>query len=123
MVQRRADWTFAAEPQAVPGARRRVAARLDALPDDSRETVLLLTTELLTNAVRHASGPITLRMTWGDDGVRVEVHDHSFERPVLKRPDRDAIGGRGLLLVEALAGQWGVTPNGSGKSVWFSLDA
>ena len=79
MGLRRADWVLAAEPGSVTRARTLIAQTLHDLPDESLEVVLLLTSELLTNAVRHGTGPVGLRVTWGNGRVRVEVEDQSPE--------------------------------------------
>lgn len=55
--------------------------------------------------------------------MRVEIADGSDEPPVVQQPDPWASGGRGLMLVEALADRWGYEPLPHGKVVWFELDA
>ncbi|MGA5701613.1 ATP-binding protein [Peterkaempfera bronchialis] len=78
--------------------------------------------ELIANAVLHGCrgvGLARLRVTAQDDGLLVEVFDPSPARPsaVVSRPDAES--GRGLLMVEALADEWGVVDHGgSGKTVW-----
>ncbi|MGW0390716.1 ATP-binding protein [Streptomyces sp. NPDC003042] len=84
---------------------------------------LLVTSELVTNAVRHAVGPrdreIETRFVRLVRGVRVEVHDACEARPVVRAPDE---GGRGLSLVDALADRWDVGErSGPGKRVWAEL--
>lgn len=85
------------------------------------DTAELLTTELVANAVRHAQTPLCLRVIDEVDGLRVEVEDRCAElpRPVAATPG--ATSGRGLVLVEALAADWGVDRLGDGKRVWFRL--
>ena len=123
MERQRADWVLEADARSVAQARALIAQRLGDLPDDSLEVVLLLTSELVTNAVRHGTGPVGVHVTWGNGAVRVEVADQSPEWPVLQALDRDALSGRGLLLVEGLSSGWGVLAGGTGKTVWFTLDA
>lgn len=53
--------------------------------------------------------------------LRVEVHDRASQRPQPRTPGEDASSGRGLLLVQALADDWGVQPRGEGKVTWFEL--
>lgn len=87
------------------------------------ETALLLTSELVTNAVLHGQGSdigVTVRV---DGGVRVEVHDNGPGIPSPKHYADDAGTGRGLLLVEAMSTAWGVEVIGHGKTVWFEVDA
>jgi anti-sigma regulatory factor (Ser/Thr protein kinase) len=122
MEPQRAGWVLAAEIDSIPVARKLIAERLRELAMPSVDIVLVLTSELVTNAVRYGVGPVELRLTWSAAAIRVEVQDQSAERPVLRNPDREANNGRGLLLVDALSGGWGVEPAGAGKTVWFTLD-
>jgi signal transduction histidine kinase len=85
------------------------------------EEVTLLVSELASNAVRHAGTPFTVSLQCDGTIVRVEVADDSSGMPVAQRPPPDAITGRGLLIVDALATRWGVEPTSSGKTVWFEL--
>jgi anti-sigma regulatory factor (Ser/Thr protein kinase) len=85
------------------------------------DEVTLIVSELASNAVRHAETPFTVALQCDGAIVRVEVSDGATALPVLQRPPVDAITGRGLLIVEALATRWGVEPNPSGKTVWFEL--
>lgn len=89
---------------------------------DSTETVALLTSELATNAVLHAYGAhLQVRVTERGPWLRIEVQDGSTVRPVPRGAYRYAENGRGLLLVEALAANWGTQPAGSGKTTWFEI--
>ncbi len=82
---------------------------------------MLLTSELTTNAVVHASSDVEIRVVCGV-GVTVEVRDRSDRPPSPRRHVEDSVCGRGLELVELLADSFGVVPiPGYGKSVWFSL--
>jgi anti-sigma regulatory factor (Ser/Thr protein kinase) len=90
------------------------------------ETAELLLSELATNAVRHArvspGREIGVRFELTDGQLRVEVADASDERPEQREAGPDDKGGRGLLLVDTLADDWGVCPRlGVGKLVWFVL--
>ncbi|MFJ1894629.1 MULTISPECIES: ATP-binding protein [unclassified Streptomyces] len=87
------------------------------------DTALLVLSELLTNAGRHArvspGREIETRFVRLPDGVRIEVHDASSVRPVGREPALEADDGRGLFLVDALADRWGIADrNGPGKAVW-----
>ncbi|WP_243761229.1 ATP-binding protein [Streptomyces sp. YIM 98790] len=98
------------------------------------QTVALLVSELAANAVRHGHIPgrdfqlaLTLDPRRSRDGsavVRVEVSDARSElRPRLSPPaGSEDEHGRGLLLVEALAGKWGVTERDVGKTVWCEVE-
>jgi anti-sigma regulatory factor (Ser/Thr protein kinase) len=113
-------------PAAAAAARRAVVAADGSLPSATREDLLLLVTELVTNAVRHAgTGPggsveLTIRMSPGS--VRVEVLDAGtgFSYDVAAPTPEDA-GGWGLYLVDRIADDWGVATTGSGTRVWFEL--
>lgn len=89
--------------------------------DDCIDTVLLLTSEVITNALCHAAPPLDLAVTHGTFGVNVDVSDSSLAAPEVGRPDFDHEGGRGLWLVETLATSWGHVMTDERKSVWFTL--
>ena len=86
------------------------------------ETAVLLTSEVVTNALVHAHSAPRLGVSSDADGVRVEVGD---DDPVPPGPVVDvepgASSGRGLRLVDQLSDDWGIRPADSGKVVWFSL--
>jgi anti-sigma regulatory factor (Ser/Thr protein kinase) len=83
--------------------------------------VTLMTSELVTNSVLHTSGELELGMFLDLDHLKVEVVDRSERLPALQVPDAQAPGGRGLLIIEALAAGWGVEGRGNGKAVWFTV--
>jgi anti-sigma regulatory factor (Ser/Thr protein kinase) len=99
----------------------------DPVPPSTAEAAVLLTSELVTNAVLHA-GPhapgaeIALRVSSTSESVRVEVTDHSATMPTVGDGALDKLCGRGMLLVIRLASAWGVEPRADGKKVWFSID-
>lgn len=82
----------------------------------------LLVTELVANVVTHVGAPMTLRVLKNRSRMRVEIEDPSTEIPVIRHPDAAEEHGRGVLLVETLANNWGVDPRPDGKTVWFELD-
>ena len=92
-------------------------------PDaETRDTVELLTSELLTNAVRHGrGGTVTLRLLCFHDQVTVEVTDFSTRGPRARKAGVEDESGRGLMLVEALAQAWGTRPSSGGKTVWCTV--
>lgn len=107
-------------PRVVGEARGFVKANMPSVVDDVLETALLLTSELVTNAVIHARTPIELGITVTDRSVLVTVHDEDLGRPSVSYPGRD--GGRGLGLVDALSEASDTERHpGDGKTVWFRL--
>ena len=88
---------------------------------DELSDVRLIMSELVTNAMVHGEGTITLRLTVEGELIRGEVDDDGggFEREIRERGS-DEIGGRGLLLVASLAQRWGVYKGSS--HVWFEVD-
>jgi anti-sigma regulatory factor (Ser/Thr protein kinase) len=90
--------------------------RTDLTPD-----AVLLASELVTNAVEHAGGPIELTATYLDATLRVEVHDTSREPPSPRPLTATDETGRGLHLVRLIAKQWATTPQPDGKTIWFEL--
>ena len=83
----------------------------------------LLTSELVTNAIRHAGTPVGLLVRL-DAGLRVEVSDGRPEMAVSAGvPSGSSVSGRGLQLVDELASRWGVERDTDRKTVWFELDA
>lgn len=110
-------------PASAADARRFLEQTLGGWNCDSlRDASRLLVSELVTNAVLHARTDIEVVVRLTRRGVRVEVHDRSPAAPVARRYDDDAMTGRGLALVEELAGRWGVDKDTRGKTVWFELD-
>ncbi|WP_406332611.1 SpoIIE family protein phosphatase [Streptomyces sp. NBC_00203] len=112
------------EPEdAAPGRARRLARR--ALSrwglEDMTDSVELLVSEVVTNAVRYASRPVTLRLL-RTDVLRCEVGDDVPQLPRLRQARATDEGGRGLYLVNKLARRWGATRLSTGKVVWFELN-
>jgi anti-sigma regulatory factor (Ser/Thr protein kinase) len=106
-------------------ARAAVSDMASGLPEEVVSDIELLTTELVTNAVMHAtvsqSEQIIVRLML-HDRVRVEVIDAGppFDpRPV--KPDSGSTSSWGLFIVDAVATSWGVEPEGRGKKVWFEV--
>ncbi|MGK4579299.1 SpoIIE family protein phosphatase [Kitasatospora sp. HPMI-4] len=85
--------------------------------DDAR----LLLSEILTNAVQHARGPLGLHLRRTGTELTVELSDQSPRLPQPRPAAADDESGRGLLLVDALADRWGVRPGNQGKTTWFTL--
>lgn len=92
--------------------------------EDLADTAVLLVSELVTNAVVHASAgtaPIALILENQEDRLRIEVHDGDPRWPQLCRPGGLDESGFGLLLVDTLASKWGVGETTTGKAVWVEL--
>lgn len=91
----------------------------------SHDRLLLLVSETVTNAVKHArSRLVEVRLVRQPPAVRVEVRDEDPRSPTSGNPSEDAESGRGMQLVEALSDEWGVTQHaGGGKTVWFDVTA
>ena len=89
--------------------------------EEAVTAVELMTSELVTNAVVHGSSSIEVELRQGAVMMRVAVTDGCQERPVPKNPHERDPHGRGLLIVQSLAEEWGVVENTVGKSVWFTL--
>ena len=108
-------------PRVVQTARRFVRDHLpQGISEDTTETVLLLTSELVTNAVIHARTAIEVGITVTTNKVLVTVHDEDLGRPSDTYPGRE--GGRGLGLVAAMAEETATEKHlGEGKTVWFRL--
>lgn len=106
-------------------ARSRLAGSGIGADEPLAETLLLLISELVTNAVVHTGCPAVLRMlfpTAPAQPVRVEVADTSEAPPFPRHAQRDDTGGRGLELVDGLADRWGWHPEGHGKQIWCEVD-
>jgi anti-sigma regulatory factor (Ser/Thr protein kinase) len=116
--------SFPDGPEAASAVRRWIRQSSRGLDRLLREDIVLLATELVTNAVRHGRGEVAVRLWPGPDVVRVEVSDANPHRPEPGGYDLDAEDGRGLLIVGALSSRWGTAPlpGGAGKTVWFELD-
>ena len=105
----------------VPRARHWVAAFLSEVDEEQRQTAVLLTSELVTNAVLHTATDITVTAEVGGPGIRVEVADGSREAPTAKDYGHEAATGRGLTVLDTLADDWGTEIDELGKVVWFEL--
>ena len=113
----------AARPAAIGRARHDVEDALELAGVDRRTAgdVLLLVSELVTNAVRHARGAeFEVRLEVRPDALRVEVHDEGSGFVPRIAPSEDGTGGYGLYIVEKLADRWGVERDPG--VIWLELD-
>lgn len=111
----------------VAQARAFVASALETVPEELRERAVLITSELATNAVVHAGTGFTVAVTTlarlGEAAgeVRVAVTDGGGGRPMQREPVPTEPHGRGLLIAQRLADQWGIDSAPEATTVWFSL--
>ncbi|GAB2872083.1 SpoIIE family protein phosphatase [Streptomyces deserti] len=119
----RESWTVWRVPQAVGHARRFTRRTLRSWGvTKGLDPVLLVVSELVTNALVHTDGQVRLDITLINDRLRIAVADTSPRSPV--KPTSigwEATGGRGILLVEAVSAAWGTVPASGGKQVWAEL--
>ena len=116
-----AYWFLEPQPQTPGRARRLVRQALRRWDlEDQLEAAELLVSEIVTNAVRYAERPITLRLL-RTDVLRCEVGDDAPLLPRMRHAAPEEEGGRGLYLVNRMAQRWGATRLGAGKVVWFEL--
>ena len=114
-----------ASPESASAARWLISDLLrDMVDADTLDTAALLTSELVSNAIRQTREELVFTVALTDGRVRVGVADSSHRRPQLVQVGSRDTSGRGLHLVEAMADRWGVEPDGRGlgKTVWFELD-
>ncbi|WP_055531653.1 SpoIIE family protein phosphatase [Streptomyces graminilatus] len=125
----RDSWTVWRVPEAVRHSRRFTRRTLRAWsaagePDihQNMDTVLLVVSELVTNALVHTDGRVRLDLTLFNGRLRVAVADNSPRTPVKSTNlGWEATGGRGILLVEAMSAVWGTVPVSGGKQVWSEI--
>jgi len=102
-------------------ARRFVQRSLAQAAEDLCTNASLLVSEVVTNALLHASGPVTVEVQQRGGAYRIAVSDGSRTPPTQKGYRTDDATGRGLHLLECLAGAWGWRRTSTGKVVWFDL--
>ena len=117
--------SLATGPRAAAQARRHVGAVIEAwqVPVDP-DVAVLLTSELVTNAIQHDPGgrePIQLVIAWATNELCVEVHDRSRAAPVPVAAPPEAEAGRGRMLLASLSKDWGYRETTGGKAVYFTL--
>ncbi|WP_037838132.1 sodium/proline symporter PutP [Streptomyces sp. NRRL S-337] len=116
------SWELPSDPAAVANARALTGRQLTEWGmDDLTFTTELIVSELVTNAIRHATGPVSLRLI-RDRGLICEVSDASSTSPRLRHARTTDEGGRGLLIVAQLARRWGTRYTMTGKIIWTEQD-
>jgi PAS domain S-box-containing protein len=113
-----ADWDLPDDPAVVAEARKEATRQLTEWNlEDLAFTTELVVSELVTNAIRHADGPIRLRLI-KERALICEVFDGGATAPHLRHPRTTDEGGRGLLLVSQFTQQWGTRFAAEGKIIW-----
>jgi anti-sigma regulatory factor (Ser/Thr protein kinase) len=115
-----------AELSSVAPARRWAREKFEAagVEPDVRDLLVLLVSEVVTNAVAHAAPPLLLRIETSPEVTRVEVKDRARRMPILKDPAPTETGGRGIRFVNDLSTRWGTEPARGAdglKTVWFEV--
>ncbi|MFF7331682.1 SpoIIE family protein phosphatase [Streptomyces sp. NPDC008150] len=111
-----------AETSSVPAGRRFLKNTLrDWGLEERADDVCLLLSEVLTNAVRYAAGPVTVNVRRSLRDLTVEIGDQDPRLPQPRLAEPGDESGRGLLLVSTLSDEWGARPTGDGKTTWFTL--
>ncbi|MEU9252721.1 SpoIIE family protein phosphatase [Streptomyces sp. NPDC048270] len=113
-----ATWQLDADPAVVADARHLVLEQLSTWElDELAFSTELIVSELVTNAIRHAGGPVRLRLIRADT-LTCEVSDSSNTQPRMRRARNSEEGGRGLYIVAQLSHRWGSRYTAGGKTVW-----
>ena len=116
--------TLPPQPASVAEARQLVRGLLTGTGrEDLLDTAVLLVSELVTNALLHAATDIGVSATLDGEGLHVGVSDGSRHLPSRREYGPTSGTGRGLLMLESMVDEWGVTQRRDGKTVWFLLSA
>ena len=107
-------------PTAARQARAFLGEHAGALSQAAADAATVCASELVTNGVLHARTPLVFGVTAGER-LLVTVADQSDGRPYTPDQDDERASGRGILLVDALADQWGIDDTVEGKTVWFTI--
>ena len=114
---------FSPDTATVRDVRSFVGECIEGLPEEQVEIILLASSELAANSVRHAGTHYTVKVDRTDTEVRVTVEDGGTGRPEVQDPGPLTPSGRGLLIVEQLSDAWGTSRAGDRNRVWFSVRA
>ena len=127
-MDRKAPWSHALElPVTVGSASQARDFVLQHLADHDlsylTDDVQLVVSELATNALVHARTPFTVSLRALDRSVLLTVRDGAMSGPMVVAPRNLDLGGRGMMIVQGLSRDWGVSVDaGGGKSVWAVFD-
>jgi anti-sigma regulatory factor (Ser/Thr protein kinase) len=119
--EQRASIVLASESASLGAARSFVSSMLELWDcTDPDEIVPLLTSEIVSNAVRHTTGTVTLEVVLlNRRQLRVQARDESPDAPVIRRSNPGGVGGHGLTIIDSLSSRWGVEHYADHKVVWF----
>jgi anti-sigma regulatory factor (Ser/Thr protein kinase) len=119
---RTAEYLLPSVPTGVSKARSLVRTELTGWGHENLiDDCLLIVSELVTNAIRYGGSAYALRLEDREDRLYGEVFDPGGGEPRQCSPNVDAVSGRGLQIVAAIADDWGVTTTQGGKVVWFAV--
>jgi len=113
---------MAGDARVLKKARSTIRSLMEDEMPEARDIAVLLTDELVTNAILHGGGSFTLSADMGCDILRVVIADTSPIAPSVLVQSAEREHGRGMAIVEALATDWGTERSDTGKTVWFELD-
>jgi anti-sigma regulatory factor (Ser/Thr protein kinase) len=115
-------WELPADPARVGDARNATTEQLSTWGlDDLAFTTELIVSELVTNAIRYAAGPVHIRLI-RDQALICEVSDTGYTSPHLRHAETDDEGGRGLFIIAQMAQRWGTRYTATGKTIWVEQD-
>ncbi|MFF3730765.1 ATP-binding protein [Streptomyces sp. NPDC002476] len=112
---------FLPGPERVAQMRRLTTAYLRywQVPEPLQSDMVLVVSELVTNAIQHGKGQVGLRIKSTDTRALIEVSDENPDPPRLRLATDDEVSGRGMLIVDSLAQSWGVSRDG--MTTWCNL--
>ncbi len=113
---------FTNDPECVAACRDFVERALRPRSVELVDRAVLVTSELVTNAIRHTRQGGSLEVVIGPELLRLEVSDYSHSEPRQLPHGESAMHGRGLPIVSTLASDWGVHESGAGKTIWATFD-
>ncbi len=121
---RAVEEAFPAVPEAAAQARAflRAAVADWRLPDAVAADCLLIVSEIVSNVVRHAQTPLTLRLSYDGEAVLIAATDGAVGLPEQHASGEASEEGRGLLIIDSVASAWGVHRAAVGKTMWARVE-
>jgi anti-sigma regulatory factor (Ser/Thr protein kinase) len=114
---------FSAEATSAAEARGYVRSLLADCDEQVTDAIVLMTSELVTNAIVHGQTAVVVALERTNGVCRVSVSDENHAWPKLRHPDPLDFSGRGLSIVDEVSDHWGVNRGSRGKTVWFTVAA